>query len=69
MSKIKNFLNKPMTWGGYLKLCGVSVVLSTLVSAGMYASLTRSTNKINYDLDYLKEFEDSIKSNDENESE
>jgi hypothetical protein len=27
MSKVKNFTKKPITWGGYFKLCGISVLL------------------------------------------
>lgn len=31
MSKIKNFTKKPITWGGYFKLCGVGTLLSMLL--------------------------------------
>ena len=30
---MKNFLKKPITWGAYFKLCGVSMVLSALFTA------------------------------------
>lgn len=35
MSKFKNFTKKPITWGGYFKLCGASVVLSVLMYVPM----------------------------------
>lgn len=27
---MKNFMNKPITWGSYLKLCGVSLLFSMI---------------------------------------
>lgn len=32
LTKIKGFMNKPVTWGGYLKLAGVSMVLGLAYS-------------------------------------
>lgn len=37
MSKIKAFLAKPFTWGGYLKLCGLSLIVSLVAIAGELA--------------------------------
>lgn len=39
MSKIKAFLNKPFTWGGYLKLCAGCYVASLAIIAGWWAWL------------------------------
>ena len=39
MSKIKSFLNKPFTWGGYLKLCAWCYVGSLAILAGWLAYL------------------------------
>lgn len=33
MEKIKAFMAKPITWGGYTKLCGWSLLISIIVSA------------------------------------
>ena len=38
---MKEFMKKPVTWGGYFKLCGVSLVLSLITSAITYWRLTR----------------------------
>lgn len=72
MNKIKNFLNKPMTWGGYLKLCGISVGLSALTTAGMYAYFAYETKKSYRDAEEItKLFVENMEneSNEENESE
>lgn len=29
---MKNFMNKPITWGAYFKLCGVSALFSAVVT-------------------------------------
>ena len=34
MSKLKSFMNKPMTWGGYLKLNGISLIAAYAVLGG-----------------------------------
>lgn len=34
MSKLKSFMNKPMTWGGYLKLSGISLIAAYAVLGG-----------------------------------
>ena len=31
---MKDFMNKPITWGGYLKLCGICTGISTVWSLG-----------------------------------
>lgn len=28
MNKIKDFMSRPITWGGYFKLCGISLGIS-----------------------------------------
>lgn len=40
MSKIKAFLAKPFTWGTYLKLCGLSLVVYAAVIVGELAWLS-----------------------------
>lgn len=39
MSKIKSFLSKPITWGGYLKLCAGFSAISAIISVGYLAWL------------------------------
>lgn len=36
MKKFSNWLAKPITWGGYLKLCGVAMVFSIITSIATY---------------------------------
>ena len=40
MSKIKAFLSKPFTWGGYLKLCAGVCASSIAIMAGCWAWAT-----------------------------
>ena len=40
MSKFKAFLAKPITWGTYFKLCGLSLVVTSAVIVGELAWLT-----------------------------
>ena len=44
MKAIKNFMNKPWTWGTYFKLCGASVGLS-LAIWGALAALVKWNEK------------------------
>ena len=46
-------MNKPITWGGYFKLCGVSLGYSMLTYAGLYAYLKYNENKYSCDGDEL----------------
>lgn len=46
-------MNKPITWGGYFKLCGVSLGFSMLTYAGLYAYLKYNENKYSCDGDEL----------------
>ena len=39
MSKIKAFLAKPFTWGGYLKLCAGFSAIGAIISVGYLAWL------------------------------
>lgn len=32
MNKIKNFMNKPITWGGYTKLCAVGMAVGIVAT-------------------------------------
>lgn len=42
MSKIKAFLNKPFTWGTYLKLCaGCYAAALAIIAAGWWTYLRR----------------------------
>lgn len=34
MSKLKSFMNKPMTWGDYLKLNGITLIAAYAVLGG-----------------------------------
>ncbi|MDD3204213.1 MAG: hypothetical protein PHS74_00540 [Lachnospiraceae bacterium] len=36
MKKILGWTKKPVTWGGYLKLCGISAIISMVITAGCY---------------------------------
>ena len=44
MKAIKNFMNKPWTWGTYFKLCGVGAGLS-LAILGTFAALVKWNEK------------------------
>lgn len=71
MNKIKTFMNKPMTWGGYFKMCGVCAGLSALTTAGMYAYFAYETKKSYRDaVERTKFFVENMEneSNEENES-
>lgn len=35
MKKFKNWMDKPFTWGGYLKLCGMGTAIGIIVSLAM----------------------------------
>lgn len=52
MSKIKQFMNKPVTWGGYFKLCGICTGLSLLTTAAMYAYFDYKSKQPISDLDF-----------------
>lgn len=39
MKKIKNFMNKPMTWGGYTKLCAVSMAVGIVATVVEFYAL------------------------------
>lgn len=58
LNKFKAFCNKPITWGAYFKLCGVSVGIVTLMSGAMIA-------KTLYDYDMLPVWKRSKKEQDE----
>lgn len=70
MNKIKNFMNKPITWGGYFKMCGVCMGLSMLTYAGLYAYLKYDENKYSCDRDeFLKNLHHLDLQTEESESE
>ena len=46
MEKIKNLLNTNVTWGGYLKLCGWSFLISMICVLIEYAWLFDWVGKI-----------------------
>lgn len=72
MNKIKNFMNKPITWGGYFKMYGVCVALSMLTYGGTIAYINYQYNKSQRDaVERAKLFVENMKteSNNENESE
>ncbi len=39
MNKIKNFMDKPMTWGGYTKLCGISMAVGIVLTVAEFYAL------------------------------
>lgn len=39
MKKIKNFMNKPMTWGSYTKLCGISMAVGIVLTVAEFYAL------------------------------
>ena len=41
MKKWRDIKDQPITWGGYAKLCGVSVIASAVYSAGYLAYIYR----------------------------
>lgn len=45
LGKIKNFMSKPITWGAYFKLCGLSLCLSGLSFVGTCAYARYKENK------------------------
>lgn len=51
MSKIKNFMNKPITWGGYFKLSGICALVGAIISGASIALLNAyyDSNKPNFD--------------------
>lgn len=36
--KMKNFMAKPVTWGGYFKLCGIVYLIVMIAYAGIIAA-------------------------------
>lgn len=49
MKAIKNFMNKPWTWGTYFKFCGVAMGLwATII--GAYVAWAKYVNKKNEEL-------------------
>ena len=51
MSKIKNFMNKPITWGGYFKLSGIWALVGAIISGASITLLNAyyDSNKPNFD--------------------
>lgn len=75
MSKIKDFMSKPITWGAYFKLCGVSLGLYGAAMAGLYAKYKydeyeyeKGLKQFNNDL-YKLNVESNLNISDKNESE
>ena len=54
-NKFKNLCDKPITWGGYLKLCAISLIASTITSLGIYAVGMYKTRKDLETFDFGKE--------------
>ena len=46
MKKFKNWTKKPITWGGYLKLCGVSTVISLVMMAPLMIGLYKDNKAL-----------------------
>lgn len=59
MKKFKELLSKPITWGGYLKLCVISVILSIITSVGYYLYFTKDYRKTSCDYNSFTKNEDS----------
>ena len=49
MKAIKNFMNKPWTWGTYFKFCGVAMGLWAAI-IGAYVAYVKYVNKKTEDL-------------------
>lgn len=45
MKRIKEFMDKPITWGGYLKLCGVSFLAGMAMFGGQIAYVKYQSKK------------------------
>lgn len=41
MKKIKEFMNKPMTWGGYAKFTVITCAISMIATVGTYGFIFR----------------------------
>lgn len=39
MKKIKKFMDKPVTWGGYTKLCGISMAVGIVLTVVEFYAL------------------------------
>ncbi len=57
MKKFKNWTKKPITWGGLLKLSGVSMAAGLLMSAPIYVAAIKSQKAFN---DSLNELDDEV---------
>ena len=57
MKKFKNWTKKPMTWGGYFKLCGASVAVSVLMCLPAYVTMYKNYKAFN---DNLNELDDEV---------
>ena len=45
-SKTKDYLSKPITWGGYLKLCGVSGAICLVYCGWMIYQIKKEFGEI-----------------------
>lgn len=53
---MKKFMEKPFTWGSYMKLCGVCSLISVLMGAAYYVAFcTNAVDSIREKLQGLKE--------------
>lgn len=43
MNRYSNWMDRPVTWRGYLKLAGVATVIGTVISAVWYTMLMEPT--------------------------
>ena len=53
MKKFKNWTKKPITWGGYLKLCGVSTAVAVLMCTPVYVSMYKANKEFNASLESI----------------
>lgn len=60
MNKIKNFMNKPITIGGYLKLCGVCIAAALPCYGYAYYKMKKFSKEVNDENSELDEINDYI---------
>lgn len=57
MKKFKNWTKKPITWGGLIKLSGVSMAAGLLMCAPIYVAAIKSQKEFNA---LLNEVDDEV---------
>ena len=60
--KMKEFMDKPITWGGYLKLCAGCYVASLVITGAVYGKFVYDIKKYrkNLEKEIRSDYEDNI---------